>query len=338
MSFKICTIGCGEHSTLYHGPSVKKYAALHGDVFLAACCDIDGEKAASYQKNFGFQKVYTDYLEMLDAEKPDAVCLIAPVELTYALASRVLDSGYPLILEKPPGTTREEVTKLVKLAERKNIPNRVAFNRRFAPLTRKFKELLDEKFKPEDIYNIYCEMLRVDRRDPDFSTTAIHVIDSVRFLAGSDYRDICFHYQELPHIGTGVANIYMDCTFASGAAAHLNLCPVSGVCLERTTVNLFNNTFYYYAPMWSEYDGKGRLMHLHGDEVMLDAMGMDISDGNELFEYTGIYYENASFFDDIRAGRSPSCDLASAVQSVEVAECIRNRVSNYKMREGVLSC
>jgi myo-inositol 2-dehydrogenase / D-chiro-inositol 1-dehydrogenase len=330
MSFKICTIGCGEHSTLYHGPSAKKYASLHEGVLLAGCCDINKEKALYYQENFGFKKYYLDYTEMLDVEKPDAVCLISPVELTFTLASKILDLGYPLILEKPPGTSRDEVSELVKLAEKKNVPNRVAFNRRFAPLTRKLKELLDENFKPGEIFNIYCEMLRVDRRDPDFSATAIHVVDLVRFLAGSDYQEIRFRYQELPHIGPGVTNIYMDCIFKSGATAYLNICPVTGVLVERTTVNLNNNTLYYSSPMWSDYDGTGRLVHLKGGKVVLDVTGTDISDGAGLFEYTGIYYENASFFDDVRAGRKPSSDLASTVQTVEVAECIRKRVHEYK--------
>ena len=41
--------------------------------------------------------------------------------------------------------------------------------------------------------HVHYEMTRVDRRDPDFSTTAIHGIDAVRFLAGSDYARGAVH-------------------------------------------------------------------------------------------------------------------------------------------------
>lgn len=39
--------------------------------------------------------------------------------------------------------------------------------------------------------------------------------------------------------------------------------------------------------------------------------------------------ENASFFDNIIAGIKPVHDLTTALQSVEVAECIRSRRSEY---------
>lgn len=35
-------------STLVHGPSFKKYAEEYKDVCLAACCDLDEEKAKEY--------------------------------------------------------------------------------------------------------------------------------------------------------------------------------------------------------------------------------------------------------------------------------------------------
>lgn len=330
MSFRICTIGCGIHSSSYHGPSYKKYAELNPDVVLAACCDINEEKARNFQMEFGFEKYYTDLNDMLYNEKPDAVCLIAPVEFTADLASFILEQGYPLILEKPPGRSKEEVLKLVEIADRKSIPNRVAFNRRFTPLVRELKRLLDEGLQPEGIHSINCEMFRVDRRDSDFSTTAIHAIDLVRFLAGSDYRNIRFSYQELPHIGPGVANIFMSCTFISGATACFNISPVCGVSIERVTVNTQDNTFFLHTPFWSQYDHPGKLVHLMKNQVIVDATGKEVSDGDDAFEYMGFYYENASFFDDIRAGRKPVCDLKSTVQSVEVAECIRNRMPEYR--------
>ena len=48
MSFKICIIGCGNHASSVHGPSYKKYALLHSDVELSACCDVDLDKAKRF--------------------------------------------------------------------------------------------------------------------------------------------------------------------------------------------------------------------------------------------------------------------------------------------------
>ena len=44
---------------------------------------------------------------------------------------------------------------------------------------------LDALGRPAALQHLHYEMTRVDRRDPDFSTTAIHGLDAVRFLAGA---------------------------------------------------------------------------------------------------------------------------------------------------------
>ena len=330
MSFKICMIGCGEHSFNYHGPSCKKYARLNDDVILAACCDIDEAKAAYYQKTFGFINRYSDYSKMLQKEEPDAVCLVVPVECTAEIAYNILDMGYPLILEKPPGRTPDEAKKLTEIARRKNIPNRVALNRRYMPLVFKMKELLPENTTPEDLFFIDCCMLREKRTDPDFSTTAIHAIDLVKYIAGADYRSVSFNYRELGFIGEGVVNTYMNCTFTSGAAGQIRICPVAGTNIERFIVSFRDNTILLNLPLWSKLDTDGRITHLRDNQILLDKSGHEISGSDEDNINIGVYYENASFFDDIRAGRKPEGGIDTAIQSVEIANCIRNRASSYE--------
>ena len=330
MVFKICLIGCGPHAVKRHGPSLKKYAIVNSDVELTACCDINEQKAVSFQNTFNFKRHYTDLSEMLDIEKPDAVSLISPVHLTADLAVRILEMGYPLIMEKPPGRTMEEIMRMIKAADKNNVPNRVAFNRRYTPLVRELKRMLTERFKPEEIHNIRYDLFRVNRKENEFSKTAIHAVDAVRFLSESDYRHVRFHYQDLPQLGENVTNIYMDCTFTSGATAHINICPVAGVNIERAAVNALNHTFFVNIPLWFEYDSPGRLTHIEKNKIVTDVTGNDISDGNELFESSGFYYENETFFNDLKSGIAPKGDLKSAVQSVEVAECMEKRLLEYK--------
>ena len=83
MSFKICTIGCGAIADSVHGPSYVKYKSNYPDTILRACCDIDEARSKIFQKKFGFERCYTDYVEMLEIEKPDAVCVISPDILTW---------------------------------------------------------------------------------------------------------------------------------------------------------------------------------------------------------------------------------------------------------------
>ena len=331
MSFKICTIGCGSISSMVHGPSYKKYALTYPDVELTACCDLDEEKAALYKETFKFSRYYTDFIVMLDKEKPDAVCLIVPEKLTASMSIKIMERGYPVIMEKPPGLDRNETMGIIRAAEKYNIPNQIAFNRRYTPLVKKLKGILGESFKPEELHNIRYDLFRVKRMDEDFAATAIHGIDTVKFLAGSNYRNIRFEYQEFYELGPNVANIFLYCEFESGTRAQLNFCPVTGVTFERATINAFNNTFLLELPIWCGLDSPGRLLHILNNEIIETFTGNDVSDGTEMFENNGFYAENVSFFDDIREGRKPEGDVISALQSVEVADFIRKRKNEYRV-------
>ena len=73
-------------------------------------------------------------IQILSAERPDAVCLVVPEPLTCELACQVLEMGYPLIMEKPPGRTVEEIDRMTSAAEAAGVPTKVAFNRRYEPV------------------------------------------------------------------------------------------------------------------------------------------------------------------------------------------------------------
>jgi myo-inositol 2-dehydrogenase / D-chiro-inositol 1-dehydrogenase len=329
---KLCLVGCGEHAETSHGPAQAKYAAAHPEVSLAACCDLDMARAERHRERFGFLRAYADPFTMIDAEGPDAVVLVVPDTVTAELGTRILERGLPLLVEKPPGRTVEEVDRLIAAAEGGAggpVAHQVAFNRRFAPLVRELRCRLAALGPPSVLYHVHYEMTRVDRRDPDFSTTAIHGIDAVRFLAASDFALARFRYQERPELGHGVANIFVDGVFASGATAHLAFCPVAGVVAERATVEARGHTFFLKVPMWGAFDSPGRLQHLERGTLVADLTGDTLSDGALPFELGGFYDEYVGFLGDLAAGRPPRPSLRETRQSVEMAEAIRHRRSEY---------
>jgi len=327
MPFRICVIGCGGIANAMHGPSYVKYRREENpDAILAGCCDVDPSRAEAFRAKFGFDRAYADIHAMLAVEKPDAVCLLSPVEYTAALAENILERGIPLLLEKPPGRTRAEACRLIEVAERKGTPHRVAFNRRYAPLIRTLREALDAETKSNPIQSLNYDMFRINRRDEDFSTTAIHAIDAARFIAGADYRMIAFTYHEHPELGAHVADIHMQCEMVGGAVVTLNLCPVTGINVERATVNLYDNTFFMDHTA-NALHPNGRLVWARRGEIQIDLSGN--MDGAETFDREGFYHENRTFFGDIIAGRVPSGNLQSSLQSVEVADCIRRRLREF---------
>jgi len=327
MSFKICVVGCGGIAQSMHGPAYAKYAAINTDVKLAGCCDIDQGRAKDFAARFGFVNAYADMEEMLRRERPDAVCLLSPVQLTARLAAKILDEGIPLLLEKPPGLTGQETSRLAEIAAKKNVPHRVAFNRRYSPLVRRLKRSL-ELWEPGAIRSIAYDMFRVNRLDPDFSTTAIHAIDAARYIAGSDYRRVRFTYRGYPGHEDFVRDVFMDCEMKSGASVRISIAPSTGILAERALVNLCDHSFaldFLGQPLCPT----GRLTSLRGNKVEYDLAGDEAGDGGLPFEREGFYYENSSFFDGIIARVYHPGDLSAAVQSVEVARYLREGAAEY---------
>ena len=324
-------IGCGEHAESSHGPAQARYAAMHLATELAACCDVDEARAERHRQRFGFARAYTDLAAMLDAEKPDAAILAVPVHLTAAVGAPLLERGVPLLLEKPPGRTVQEVDALIAAAERggRRVPHQVAFNRRYVPIVQEARRRLAAIGPPSGIQHLHYEMTRVDRRDPDFSTTAIHGLDAVRFLAGADYAQARFRYREQPDLGPGVANIFVDAVLTSGATAHLAFCPAAGVVVERATVHAGAHTFFLRIPMWGPIDSPGHLQHVERGQVVANLAGDDLGGADHACVLGGFYGEYEAFLGDLGAGRTPSPSLRESRQSVEIAECLRRRDEEF---------
>jgi len=326
---RLCQIGCGEHARVAHGPSQVRCTRERADLVLAGCCDLDAARAEAFRRDFGYGRAFTDPVTMLDAVRPDAVVVVVPVEHTVAIGSLVLARGLPLLVEKPPGETVADVDRMIAAAETggRPVPHQIAFNRRFAPLARELRRRIEEA---GPLQHLHYEMTRVERRDPDFSTTAVHGLDAVRYLAGCDYVEARFRYRELPEFGPGVADILVDAVMTSGATAHLAFCPVAGVLVERATAHAHGHSLFLHVPMWSGVDSPGRLWHYSGGRLAAEVGGDQVGDGTAPFELGGFYRETVAFLEALAAGQAPSPSLRESRQSVEIAERIRHRAVAYR--------
>lgn len=325
--FKICLIGCGFMTKSGHGPSCAKYKEEHEGVVLAGCCDINLEAAKSVCEQFGFERAYTDYIEMVEKEKPDVVMAITPVQHTCEISCELLKRKIPVILEKPPGMDAEQTRKIHNTAIEYSVPARAAFNRRYTPLVRALKdEIISAKAA---ITDLDCMFIRVGRTDDDFSTTAIHGIDTVKFIAGSDYKNVSFGYSDIVYNDKKVTNIIMSGMSENGASVNLTFMPCGGCVVERITVNAIGYSFFLYLPVWGGADSPGKLICIKDGQEYKTIDGSELVEHYTLHESNGFYDESRIFFDELRSGKSPESDVISGMQSVEIAQCIRERKDCY---------
>jgi myo-inositol 2-dehydrogenase / D-chiro-inositol 1-dehydrogenase len=326
LPFTIAVAGCGWVSSACHGPAYRRYAQRNPGVALLAACDIDLDRVQEFCSEFGFERAYSNYLEMLERERPTVVCLNVPEVLTCEMGVNILAAGYPLLAEKPPGISAEEIDRLVAAAAQKRIPNMAAFNRRYMPLMVALKKHLAGC----EMQHIHYNLARIGRSGGDFSPTAIHAIDAVRFLAGAGYAQIHFHYQELPHLGKDVANTHLDCRFANDVTASIDINPLSGINVERAVVHGYNHTFLLNCN--NGPDAPGSLLHYEKGRLILELDGAELSQTDEDFVLNGFYAEDAAFFDAVRTGAPIADDIQSARQSVEIMQWMRERRPEYNSR------
>ncbi|MFF2091265.1 Gfo/Idh/MocA family protein [Paenibacillus sp. NPDC058174] len=333
MAFKLCVVGCGGIAWRGHGPAYRRYAAEHPDTELAACVDLDREKASAFAAEFGFARTYDQVEEALEKERPDVVCLLVPAPYIAASAAAILEKGYPLLMEKPPGVSKEEALQIAAAARRPDgseIPNRVAFNRRYMPIVAQARSLAEQWMNEDRLHHLAYNIGRVNRTDDeDASVTLIHGIDTLRELAGSDYRDIRLSYRKLSHLGAGVTNVALEGEFWSGAMFSLNYYPVAGAVYERAELLGENVTLRLKLPFWTSHDSPGSVELWSGNGRIADDEGAAVAGLEEPYVVNGFYEENASFFNAVRAGRKPTGGIATAIQSVEVAEAVYQRATRY---------
>ena len=106
-----------------------------------------------------------------------------PPHHLFDIATDVMSRKLHLFVEKPPGVYAEQTRQMANCAETNGVIAMVGFNRRYMPVLRHAYEMLDATFPPASVARVEYTMTRFDRWDPDFSTTAIHAIDTARFLA-----------------------------------------------------------------------------------------------------------------------------------------------------------
>ena len=114
------------------------------DVQLVAVSDVDRARAESFAKDYNIPHVYTDYREMLRRDDIAAVDVTTPPFNHLEIVRDVLRAGKHGSVQKPITLTMEEANAMVAEAEGSKKILMASYMYRFAPLTKKVKELIEE--------------------------------------------------------------------------------------------------------------------------------------------------------------------------------------------------
>jgi predicted dehydrogenase len=136
-TLKIGLIGAGSIGG-YHAKSIR---AIDG-VELSAIADIRLERAKALAESCGVDKVYRDYVEMLDQEPLDAVVVATPNHLHARMTIDALSNGVDVFCEKPMAMNSKEAEAMLNARDRYGRTLMLGMCQRFRGDSRAIREVV----------------------------------------------------------------------------------------------------------------------------------------------------------------------------------------------------
>ncbi|MCL0107398.1 bi-domain-containing oxidoreductase [Peptococcaceae bacterium] len=186
-------IGAGNFTNQVLLPALKKTG-----VRLKTIASSTGITGVHAGKRFGFDRATTDIKEIVQDDEIDAVFITTRHNTHAAFVIEALKAGKHVFVEKPLCLNKEELEhiKQVILPDKQILM--VGFNRRFSPLTKKMKELINSMKSPMMmVMMVNAGYIPKDHWVHDIEVgggrivgEACHFIDLLRYLAGDEIVDI----------------------------------------------------------------------------------------------------------------------------------------------------
>jgi virulence factor len=146
-------------------------------------CSRTASTVEEVQARYGLSHGTTELDELLSF-KPDAAFVLTPSPMHFAVAQKLLDAGVDVFVEKPATLKSQETKALAELAEARGRVLMVGFNRRFAPLHQRAREL----WAGRTVGLALLQKHRSSAAHPDLFSNyiddTIHIIDLLRFFCG----------------------------------------------------------------------------------------------------------------------------------------------------------
>lgn len=119
-------------------------AAQGGRAVVAACADVDPDRAGAFATRWGIPATYAGVDEALAAESFDLVHVCTPPVAHLPVAAAALRAGAIPIVEKPPVRSLEELEELAVLERATGLPVVSVFQQRFGSGAVRLRRLLAE--------------------------------------------------------------------------------------------------------------------------------------------------------------------------------------------------
>lgn len=150
---------------------------------IAICCrEKSIDKGRKFAADYNFNKVYTNYEDMLNDKEIDFIYIALPNSLHYEYTKRALEYNKNVICEKPFTSTLKECNKLCNIAKRKGLFLFEAITTIHNP---NFKFIQDNLNKIGEIKLISCNFSQYSSRYDSFLQGEVPIVFNPEFSGGA---------------------------------------------------------------------------------------------------------------------------------------------------------
>lgn len=179
----VAVIGCG-----YWGPNLIRNFASLPEVRAVTACDLDRSRLEQIGSQYQNVRIETEYDEVLEDPDVDAVAIVTPVRTHFTLASRALEAGKHVFIEKPMAASVTEAERLIALASEHERRLMVGHTFVYNPTVVRIRELV-EAGELGDVMYICSRRLNLGLFQQDINATwdlAPHDISIILYVLGKD--------------------------------------------------------------------------------------------------------------------------------------------------------
>jgi virulence factor len=247
-------------------------------------------------------KECVETVEQLIGKNVDAAFVSTATEAHYEVAEKLLKNKINVYIDKPISMNLSETKSIVQMAKDSGVIAMVGFNRRFAPMIKRLKDY----GKPDIIImqkNRFCL--------PDYTRRFvvedfIHVVDTLRFLMGTEVKDV-----KVQHLKKGELNYNVIIQLMG------NECTAIGM-MNRN--NGITEEIIEYMTEGHKYvvDNIVETKHLHDKTISLSKFG----EWDPTLYRRGFYQIVDHFIDCVRNHKIPQPSIEDSLITHEICERI----------------
>jgi len=214
---RVAVIGTG----FWGKNQARVFSQLH-QTKLMCVCDANPKTASTIGSQFNVEHT-TDLNSVLSRRDIDAVTICTPTVTHRDVATRALEAGKHVLVEKPMTNTAAEANELLSLAKKKELRIMPGHIERFNPAVTYLKSQVDEGALGNIMLLVARRVGRWPERIGDVGVvrdTAIHDIDLARYIFADEVSAVYAQLGSLRHSKEDYAEIMLQ--FSKGGTAFID--------------------------------------------------------------------------------------------------------------------